>query len=323
MSTLLSTDALAVRFFSKDDVLRRRPVHAVAGVSIGVQEGEALGLVGESGCGKSSLARAIVGLAQISGGKLRWRGKEVTDATGRRAMRHEIRMVFQDPHSSLNPRLRLDRQLTEPLAILGRGDASSRRKTALAALEAVGLHPNSLARYAHQFSGGQKQRLVIARALVADPALLIADEPVAALDVSVQAKILNLIAGLRSKRSMALLFISHNLAAVNFLCDKMAVMYLGRVVELLPRGTPPVHPYTRALRDAIPQAGRRPAVVAGEPPSPHAPPSGCAYHPRCPHAGDRCRSEVPQLQSMPGASPASGHKIACHFAAEILNQATV
>lgn len=312
MNALLDIQNLQVHHRLRGDIFMRRPVRAVDGVSLRIGEGESLGLVGESGCGKSTLARAIVGLAPVQSGAVLWRGNDCRRSQARRAVQREARMIFQDPHSSLNPRLRLKRQITEPMAIYRLGDKSARIQAAVDALAAVGMSADVLERFPHQFSGGQKQRLVIARALIMPPALLIADEPVAALDVSVQAQTLNLFASLKSSRQLALLFISHNLAAVNFLCERAAVMYLGRIVEIMPRGANPAHPYTQALRDAVPAAGKTPKIISSEAPSVVAPPSGCRFHPRCPRATDLCAKESPKLRPFAAAS-GGAHQVACHF----------
>lgn len=319
MSALLEIKNLRVShplrggFFRWRQMRGVREVRAVDDVSLRIGEGESLGLVGESGCGKSTLARAVVGLATPQAGDILWRGRNCQERDARRAVQREARMIFQDPHSSLNPRLRLIRQITEPMAVHGLGSAAQRKQAAADALAAVGMPDSTLARFPHQFSGGQKQRLVIARALVLPPALLVADEPVAALDVSVQAQTLNLFASLKRARKLALLFISHNLAAVNFLCERVAVMYLGRIVEVMPRSAKPAHPYTQALRAAIPAAGKKPQIISGEAPSAAAPPSGCRFHPRCPRATPRCAEETPPLAPFGGDGV---HRVACHFPGE-------
>lgn len=315
MNALLDIRDLRVHHRLRGDIFMRRPVRAVDGVSLQIGEGESLGLVGESGCGKSTLARAIVGLALVQNGAVLWRGNDCRNSQTRRAVQREARMIFQDPHSSLNPRLRLRRQLTEPMAIYRQGDKSARLQAAARALSAVGMPADAMERFPHQFSGGQKQRLVIARALIMPPALLIADEPVAALDVSVQSQTLNLFASLKNSRNLALLFISHNLAAVNFLCERAAVMYLGRIVELMPRGATPAHPYTQALQDAVPAAGKTPQPIDGEAPSVVAPPSGCRFHPRCPRATSRCAEETPVLRRF-SENGENVHQVACHFPGE-------
>jgi peptide/nickel transport system ATP-binding protein len=260
----------------------RRSLRAVDDVSFEVERGETLALVGESGCGKSTVARLIVGLYAPSAGRIEFRGRR-------------MQMIFQDPYASLNPRWRVKDIVAEPLRILGIG------KDVGEFLLQVGLSPDDGERYPHEFSGGQRQRISIARALAGEPDFLICDEPTSALDVSVQAQILNLMSTLQERLGLTYVFISHNLAVVSHIADRVGVMYLGRIVELAPAGelfTRPRHPYTRMLLDAVPDlgmTGKPRTPVAGEVPNPLAPPPGCAFHPRCPHANDRCRDERPRV----------------------------
>jgi len=294
-------------------------VHAVSDASLAIAPGETLALVGESGCGKTTLGRVAALLHAPSAGRVRLNGRPVDEVRGRalRALRRNVQTVFQDPFGSLNPRLSVGLSLREPLDIHRVGSPPERRQRAEALIAAVGLSPRDLGRYPHQFSGGQRQRIAIARALALDPALIVLDEPLSSLDVSVQSQVLNLLAELKQARGLAYLFISHDLAAVEHLADRIAVMYLGRVVELAPRDQllrSTAHPYTRALIDAVPQIGqgrarRRP--LQGDVPSPIAPPPGCAFHPRCPRAEARCRIERPMLGPPPGRG--NEHHVACHF----------
>ena len=289
-------------------VIERAPrqlLHAVDGVSFEVRKGETLALVGESGCGKSTLARLIVGLHAPSRGSIEFDGVEISNPAAReetRQVRRRMQMIFQDPYASLNPRWRVHDIVAEPIRVL----ALASNQTEIAArvselLKQVGLAPEDGEKYPHQFSGGQRQRISIARALSGNPEFLVCDEPTSALDVSVQAQILNLMSDLQARLGLTYLFISHNLAVVSHVADRIGVMYLGRLVEiadaqeLLAR---PRHPYTRMLLDAVPDlemSGRQRTPVAGEVPNPLSPPAGCAFNPRCPHANDRCRSEKPQL----------------------------
>jgi peptide/nickel transport system ATP-binding protein len=260
----------------------RRSLRAVDDVSFEVGRGETLALVGESGCGKSTLARLIVGLHAPSAGRIQFRGRR-------------MQMIFQDPYSSLNPRWRVKDIVAEPLRIL------NVRKNVAEFLLQVGLSGDDGERYPHEFSGGQRQRISIARALAGEPDFLVCDEPTSALDVSVQAQILNLMTELQQRLGLTYIFISHNLAVVSHIADRVGVMYLGRVVELAPAAqlfTRPRHPYTRMLLDAVPDlamSGTPRTPVRGEVPNPLAPPTGCAFHPRCPHANERCRRERPQV----------------------------
>ena len=271
----------------------RRVLRAVDRVSFAIEAGETLALVGESGCGKSTLARLIVGLHAPSEGRVAFRGRR-------------LQMIFQDPYASLNPRWRVRDIVAEPIRVLG----TAQRVDEL--LAHVGLAPDDAEKYPHEFSGGQRQRISIARALAGEPDFLVCDEPTSALDVSVQAQILNLMSDLQARLRLTYLFISHNLAVVSQVADRVGVMYLGRIVELAPARElfqRPRHPYTRMLLDAVPDlsmSGRPRTPVAGEVPNPLAPPSGCAFHPRCPHANDRCRAEA----------PAFADGVACHAVAE-------
>ena len=302
-------------------------VHAVNGVSLDVGRAETVAVVGESGCGKTTLARLAVSLHAPDAGSVSVDGTDVTglDARLLKPYRRRVQMIFQDPYASLNPRLPVSAILAEPLVIHGLGDRADRRRRIEAAAAAVSLQPDQLDRYPHEFSGGQRQRIAIARALIARPDLLVADEPLSALDVSIQVAILELFRALRRDHGIALLFISHDLAVVDMIADRIAVMYLGHVVEIAPRAElfgRPAHPYSRALIAAVPVMGRgkrsRGAAreaASGDVPSPLAPPPGCPFHPRCPRAEDVCRRVVPPLD--PVAAPGASHRAACHFRDEV------
>ena len=310
-------------FVLADSLLRRarrvppERLQAVAGVDLSIARGEALGLVGESGCGKSTLGRCIVGLYQPTAGEVLWQGEPLT-ARRDRAQRRRMQMVFQDPYSSLNPRMTVRQTLSELLRVhrmVPRAGIDARCRELI---DLVGLGPRALDAHPHQFSGGQRQRISIARALALEPDLLVADEPVSALYVSVQATVLNLLDDLRQKLGLTMLFIAHNMAVVRHVCDRVAVMYLGRIVETAPTAelfANARHPYTQALLKAVPRlvpgrASEAPAVV-GDPPSPINPPSGCRFHPRCPVAQAICHTDDPTLRM--GEAEAD-HLAACHFA---------
>ena len=296
-----------------------RTLNALAGVDLDVPEGRSVGIVGESGCGKSTLARAILGLQAPSGGEIRWRGQPVdtTDRRQMRAIRRELQVVFQDPFGSLDPRMTAGDSVAEALqALEGAQESSTQRARVEAALADVGLDTGLAGRYPHELSGGQCQRVAIARATVVRPRLLICDEAVSALDVSVQAQIVNLVGDLSRRHRMALLFISHNLAVVRHLCEEVVVLYLGRVVERAPRDelfASPKHPYTRALLAAVPEpdprlarrSGAMQVPVEGADGAPGA--TGCSFAPRCAFADERCRIATPDLET---AGP--GHAVACH-----------
>ena len=283
----------------------RQLLHAVDGVSFAVRKGETLALVGESGCGKSTVARLIVGLYAPSRGRIRFDGVEISDPSASVAtagMRRRMQMIFQDPFASLNPRWRVRDIVAEPIRVLGLATEKTEISARVAELlRQVGLAAEDGEKYPHEFSGGQRQRISIARALSGSPEFLVCDEPTSALDVSVQAQILNLMTELQARLGLTYLFISHNLAVVSHVADRIGVMYLGRLVEIADAEdlfARPGHPYTRMLLDAVPDlemSGRQRTPVAGEVPNPLSPPSGCAFHPRCPHANDRCRSERPKL----------------------------
>jgi peptide/nickel transport system ATP-binding protein len=296
----------------------RQVVQAVAGVSFEIPRGGTLGLVGESGCGKSTVARSVLRLIEPDAGTIWFDGVDVraASAPALRRLRRRMQIVFQDPYASLNPRRTVRQALAEPLFVHGQDSRREIAEKVKAAVAEVGLQRDALDRYPHEFSGGQRQRVGIARALVLDPELVIADEPVSALDVSVQAQILRLLEGLRARRGLSFLFVSHDLGVVRHFCDRVAVMYLGRIVETGPTAEVldrPVHPYTRVLRHSspVPDPTARLALarIEGEIPSPANPPSGCAFHPRCPHAAEQCVQAAPRLEARIG-----GRAVACHMA---------
>jgi oligopeptide/dipeptide ABC transporter ATP-binding protein len=315
---ILSVQRLATHFPTKRGVVR-----AVDGVSFEVAPGETLGLVGESGCGKTTLGRTVLRLVPAAGGRVIFDDSDVLSASDRemRRLRREMQIVFQDPYSSLNPRMTVGRIIEEPLTIHRVGSRAERRRQVADLLDRVGLRFADAARYPHEFSGGQRQRIGIARALALRPRFLICDEPVSALDVSIQSQILNLLADLRDELGLTCLFIAHNLAVVEHFSDRVAVMYLGRIVEIAPAAElydHPRHPYTVALLSAVPEPDprqRRDRIVpAGEPPSPLDVPAGCAFASRCPLATDTCRRMSPSLERPPSAG--RDHLLACHHSDE-------
>jgi oligopeptide/dipeptide ABC transporter ATP-binding protein len=317
MTPVLAVRDLVVHFPSRHGP----PVRAVDGVSFAIAAHETLGLVGESGCGKSTVSNAVVGLVVPTGGSVQVAGVEIAGADGRtlREMRAKAQMVFQDPATSLNPRMTVGAAIGEPLLVRSIARGAALRDRVASLLIEVGLRPEHAKRYPHQFSGGQRQRVVIARALALRPELLVCDEPVSALDVSVRAQILNLLVELQASHAMACLFVSHDLAVVRHVCDRVAVMYLGHLAELAPRDalyTTPRHPYTRALLAAVPepdpnlQLTKVRVPLQGEIPSPAAPPPGCVFHTRCPIAVERCRQEVPAWRRL------GETMVACHRAEE-------
>ena len=294
-------------------------VSAVSDVTLDIRRGETPALVGESGSGKTTLARMLSLLLPPSAGDLIVAGVEVAGLSRRalKPVRRDGQMIFQDPVSALNPRHTIAAILTEPLKNYRLGNAQEREARARELLDAVGMSPDTMNRYPHEFSGGQRQRITIARALALNPQFIVADEPVSALDVSVQSQILNLLVELKERFSLSYLFISHDMAVVHHIADRVAVMYLGNIVELASKTElfdEPGHPYTRALLNSVPQIrpGKRRIgqVLTGDPPSPAAPPPGCHFHPRCPQATDVCRERAPVLEEQPGGD----HLIACHHA---------
>lgn len=324
---LIRVDKLVKHFTlaTSNPFVREKPVvRAVDGVSFTVAEGETLGLVGESGCGKSTVGRLILNLLPATSGAVRFDGHDILslDPASMRRVRQDLQIIFQDPHASLNPRMTVEEIILEPLYAQGSKRTPELRAYAAELLDLVGLPARFRNRHPHQFSGGQRQRIGIARAIASKPKLVVCDEAVSALDVSVQAQVINLMQDLKEKMGMSYLFIGHDLAVVRHISDRIAVMYLGRIVEIARRDdlfSRPMHPYTQALMAAIPVAHpklrRQRDRVRGELPSPLAPPKGCHFHPRCPFAQDLCRSEAPQLRQME-----DGHLASCHFAETLAEQ---
>jgi oligopeptide transport system ATP-binding protein len=328
---LLEVRDLKVWFPITEGMIRERhvgDVRAVDGVSFTRRKGETLGLVGESGCGKSTTGRAIVRLYKPTGGTITFDGQDVTDVEGAalRKLRRRFQMIFQDPYASLDPRMTAGGIIGEPLEVHGVGSKAERRERVRELLATVGLNPDYGVRYPHEFSGGQRQRIGVARALALNPDLIVADEPISALDVSIQAQVINLLEKLQGRLGLTYLFIAHDLSVVRHISDRIAVMYLGRIVELAPSrelNSRPLHPYSVALLSAVPipdpkvERRRRRIILKGDVPSPVNPPSGCHFHTRCwlrERLGnpERCSAEVPVLREL-----STGHEVSCHFAEEV------
>jgi oligopeptide transport system ATP-binding protein len=323
---LLEVRDLSVHFPIRRGLLRREvgAVRAVDGVSFTVHAGETLGIVGESGCGKSTTGMAVLRLLPITSGSVFFRGQELTnlDEQQLRPLRRHMMMIFQDPYSSLNPRLTVGSIVAEPLGVHKVGTAIDRATRVSELLRLVGLNPAFINRYPHEFSGGQRQRIGIARALATSPAFIVADEPISALDVSIQAQVVNLMSDLKAQLGLTYLFIAHDLSMVRYISDRVAVMYLGKIVELATRNEvfdEPLHPYTHALLSAVPVSNprqerkRQRIILEGDVPSPANPPGGCYFHPRCRYATDICRQLEPPLRTLGTAS----HQVACHHAESI------
>lgn len=325
---ILEVQDLKQHFPIRGGVLLREVarVHAVDGVSMRIRRGETVGIVGESGCGKSTLGRTVMKLYDPTAGKILFRGKDITRLSDRemRPLRRNMQMIFQDPYSSLNIRHSVGQIIEEPLIIHGMGSAAERKKVVDGLLERVGLPASAAYRFPHEFSGGQRQRIGIARAMTLNPELVICDEPVSALDVSIQSQVLNLLMELQRERGLSYMFIAHDLSVVRHISDRVAVMYLGKVVEFTGADamyTKPLHPYTQALMTANPlpdpeNRNRKRRVLEGDVPSPISPPRGCRFHTRCPFAQDICKRDVPELKSAPGTS-GEDHLVACHFAGSV------
>jgi peptide/nickel transport system ATP-binding protein/oligopeptide transport system ATP-binding protein len=323
VSALLEVDNLVRHFVAERSIFGQPKVvvQAVDGVSFKVEAGKTLALVGESGCGKSTVGRLMLRLIEAQAGKILFEGRDIAgfNAEELRAYRRKAQIIFQDPYASLNPRMTIAQTLTEPLTLHGLAEPNRRRQRVDELLRLVGLEPRFAQRYPHEFSGGQRQRIAIARAIAVEPKLIVCDEPVSALDVSIRSQILNLLRDLQQKLGLAYIFISHDLAVVKHVADEVAVMNLGQIVESGPASAlfeAPRHPYSRALLSAIPipspSQDRTRVVLTGELPSAINPPDGCRFHTRCPYVIDRCRNERPVL-----AADASGHAAACHRTAEL------
>jgi peptide/nickel transport system ATP-binding protein len=319
--TILSVEDLRVHFAIDRGFLQRQTdsVKAVDGISLFLRSGETLGLVGESGCGKSTTGLAILRMVPITSGRVVFDGKDITETSIKdmRPIRRRMQMVYQDPFSSLNPRMTIEQVVSEPLAVHGVGNARERHERVADLLVMVGLREDMAERYPHEFSGGQRQRIGIARALAVEPKLIICDEPVSALDVSIQAQVVNLFQDLQERLGLSYIFIAHDLAVVRHISDRIAVMYLGRIAEVASREAlyrDPLHPYTQALLAAVPipspatEATRPQQIVRGEPPSVIRPPSGCRFHPRCPFAMKVCAEVEPALRDT-----GDGRAVACHL----------
>jgi len=322
--SLLEVRDIRKHFPIKTGVLRRTTghVYAVDGVSFSMEKGETLGLVGESGCGKSTAARVILRLLEATDGKIVFDGLDVLQASRAemQQLRRDMQIVFQDPYSSLNPRMRVRDIIAEPLRIHQIGTDKERQDRVLALLDTVGLNAEHGERYPHEFSGGQRQRIGVARALALNPRFIICDEPVSALDVSIRAQMINLLEDLQDELGLTYLFIAHDLSVVKHISDRVAVMYLGKIVEIAGRDVLydlPQHPYTEALLSAVPipdpetERTRRRIILEGDVPSPANPPRGCVFHPRCPRAQERCTSAMPPLESTGDAG--ADHQVACYF----------
>ena len=319
---LLSVENLRMHFPVYKGVIRRKVgvIKAVDGISFDIRRGETLGLVGESGCGKTTAGRSILRLYDVTGGRILFDGRDITALSGEqlRRIRPRMQMIFQDPQASLNPRMTVSSIIAEPLDEHHAATGEAKQQRVRELLDAVGMNPRFANRYPHEFSGGQRQRIGIARALALNPDFIVCDEPIAALDVSIQAQVVNLLEDLQDKLGLTYLFISHDLSMVRHIADRVSVMYLGKVVELASRDalySDPKHPYTKALLSAVPipnpkiEAARSRIILTGDVPNPANPPSGCRFCTRCPIAEEKCHSVEPELRELAG-----GHRVACHLA---------
>ena len=322
-NTLLQVEHLKKYFYGSRKWFagesQRSVVKAVDDVSFSIRRGETFGIVGESGCGKSTLGRSVIRLIEPTDGRILYDGVDLRSLSAEelRLKRREIQIIFQDPYASLNPRMTVRELIKAPLDVFSRDSEEKKMEQVREIMSLVGLREEFMHKYPHEFSGGQRQRIVIARALILKPSFIFCDEPVSALDVSIQAQVLNLMKQIQKEMNLTYLFIAHDLSVVQYMSDRIIVMYLGRIVEIADKFElyeNPLHPYTRALLSAIPVpvlgAKKQRQVLGGEVPSPINKPSGCPFHPRCPHATERCRTEVPQLRTLPGTQ----HAVSCHMA---------